>query len=78
MEKYFHSKQILKIHPQPDSSQIVLEYLQKYTVVRQDIYDLYLVATMLSNNVTRIYTFNERDFSQYFEIEVLNPESVIQ
>lgn len=74
MEKYFHSEQILKIHPQPHSTRIVLEFLQKYTVVRQEIYDLYLVATMLSNSVTHIYTYNNKDFSQYSEIKVLNPE----
>ncbi|MHB1687978.1 MAG: type II toxin-antitoxin system VapC family toxin [Ignavibacteriaceae bacterium] len=56
----------------------IIELLKKYPVNAQDIFDLQLVATMLSNNITRIYTYNEKDFSKYAEIEVLNPESVIQ
>ncbi|MFA5805901.1 MAG: PIN domain-containing protein [Melioribacteraceae bacterium] len=78
MEKYFQSKRILKIHPQPETMTIVFDFLKRYKVVRQEIFDLYIVATMLSNNVTRIYTYNEKDFSKYAEIEVLNPASVIK
>jgi predicted nucleic acid-binding protein len=56
----------------------MIELIKKYPVNAQDIFDLQIVATMLSNNITRIYTYNEKDFSRYNEIEVLNPESVIQ
>lgn len=56
----------------------MIELLKKYPVNAQDIFDLQLVATMLSNNVPRIYTYNEKDFLKYSEIEVFNPESVIQ
>ncbi len=52
----------------------MIELLKKYPVSAQDIFDLQLVATMLSNNITRIYTYNDKDFSRYSEIEVLNPE----
>jgi predicted nucleic acid-binding protein len=55
----------------------MIELIKKYQVSAQDIFDLQIVATMLSNNITRIYTYNEKDFSRYTEIEVLNPESVI-
>ena len=38
-----------------------------------EIFNLQLVATMLSNSVTRLYTYNQSDFSQFKEIEVLLP-----
>ncbi len=53
----------------------IIELLKKYPISAQDIFDLQLVATMLSNNVARLYTYNDKDFSFYSEIEVLNPES---
>jgi predicted nucleic acid-binding protein len=56
----------------------IIELLKKYAVSAQDIFDLQLVATMLSNNISRIYTYNEKDFARYSEIEVLNPETVIR
>lgn len=34
---------------------------------------VHLVATMLSNGLTRLYTFNREDFSRFKEIEVLTP-----
>lgn len=77
MEKYFHSRRILKIHPQPDTPLIVLDYLKKYNIVRQEIYDLQIVATMISNGVKHIYTYNTNDFSKYPDIEVLTPDAVV-
>lgn len=73
IEKYFRSKTILKIYPGPDIIERSLELLRRYEITRQEIFDLQLVATMLSNNVTRLYTFNQEDFSKYKEIEVIVP-----
>jgi predicted nucleic acid-binding protein len=39
----------------------------------QEIFDLQLLATMLSNNITRLYTYNQQDFSKFKEIEALIP-----
>ncbi|HUI29689.1 MAG TPA: PIN domain-containing protein [Candidatus Acidoferrales bacterium] len=77
MEKYFHSGRILKIHPQLDTELTVLDFLKRYNVVRQEIYDLQIVATMLSNGIRRIYTYNADDFSKYPDIEVLTPDAVL-
>jgi len=63
----------LKIYPGPDIIERSLELLRRYEITRQEIFDLQLVATMLSNNVTRLYTFNQEDFSKYKEIEVIVP-----
>ncbi len=35
--------------------------------------DIQLVATMLGNGITRIYTFNRNDFAPFAELEVLAP-----
>ena len=73
MEKYFFSKNIIKIYPGSDVIEKTLDLLKRYEVTRQEIFDLQLVATMLSNNVTRLYTYNKDDFVKFKEIEVLSP-----
>lgn len=73
MKKYFHSQRIRKIYPEPATSAIMLELLERYPVKKQEIFDLQLVAVMLSNKVKRIYTFNRNDFEKFTEIEVVEP-----
>lgn len=50
-----------------------MNLVKKYEVTKQDIFNLQLVATMLSNNVTRLFTYNQDDFMKFSEIEVLTP-----
>jgi hypothetical protein len=78
VEAYVKAKNILKIYPNEDSLTFTVGLLNMYSVKEQDIFDLQLVATMLSNGVARIYTYNKADFAKYREIEVLSPESVLQ
>lgn len=73
IEKYYISKSILKIYPGPDIIERTLDLLRQYEVTKQEIFDLQLVATMLANNVTRLFTYNKDDFSKFKEIEVINP-----
>ena len=73
MEKYFYSKNILKIYPGPEIIERILDLLTQHEITKQEIFDLQLVATMLSNNVTRLYTYNREDFIKFKEIEVLSP-----
>ena len=49
----------------------MLDLLKRYDIRKQEIFDAQLVAAMLSNNVTRIYTFNRNHFSKFSEIQVL-------
>ena len=51
----------------------MIALLKTYEVAKQEVFDLQLAATMLSNNVTRIYTYNQNDFSKFKELEVLTP-----
>lgn len=73
IEMYYHAPQITKIYPGADTIPLATDLMRRNEVTRQDIFDLYLVATMLSNNITRLYTYNRADFSRFQEIEVLTP-----
>jgi predicted nucleic acid-binding protein len=73
IEKYLSSKTILKIYPGPEVIETMINLLKKYKLTKQKIFDLQLVATILSNNVTQIYTYNKGDFSKFKEITVLSP-----
>lgn len=73
MEKYLHAKNILKIYPGTEIIEKTLELLKRYKITKQEIFDLQLVATMLSNNITRLYSYNQADFSKFKEIVVLTP-----
>lgn len=73
VEKYFTRKWIAKIYPKEDTLTITIDLLKKYRVKRMEIFDLQLAATMLSNGVLHIYTFNQADFSKYSEITALIP-----
>jgi len=73
IEKYFTCRWIVKIHPKEKTLAATIELMQKYRVKQMEIFDLQLVAVMLSNRVKRIYTFNRDDFEKFTEIEVVEP-----
>src|SRR5215471_15391396 len=50
-----------------------LTLLQTHPVTRARIFDVQLVATMLGNDVRRIYTFNVRDFVPFTGKYSVNP-----
>lgn len=78
VEKYVRAKNVSKIYSHPQTFDKSLELLKHYAVKGQAVFDLQLVATMLSNGVRRIYTYNAADFSQFREIEVISPETVLK
>lgn len=47
--------------------------VRRRPVVGGDLFDVQLVATMLGNGITRIYTCNRDDFAPFAELEVLIP-----
>jgi hypothetical protein len=47
--------------------------LRRRPVTGADVFDLQLIATMLANDVSRIYTFNGSDFAAFPELAVLTP-----
>ena len=50
-----------------------LALLRRRPVIGGDVFDLQLVATMLANDVQRIYTFNAGDFDVFPELAVVIP-----
>jgi predicted nucleic acid-binding protein len=47
--------------------------LERYPVTGREFYDLQLVATMLANDVRRIYSFDRKDFERFTELDLLTP-----
>ncbi len=78
VEKYIRAKNIRKIFAPTDSLTSMLDFLTRYPVIKQEVFDLQLVVTMLSNGVSRIFTYDRDGFAKYDEIEVLSPESILQ
>jgi len=50
-----------------------MDLLRRRPVTGADVFDLQLVATMLANGVSRIYTFNGADFAAFHELAVVMP-----
>ncbi len=71
IEKHLKAEHVLKLYPGPDVMDIMLDLLRSYEIKKQEVFDLQLMATMLSNNIKRIYTFNRGHFDKFVEIETL-------
>jgi predicted nucleic acid-binding protein len=50
-----------------------VDLLRRRPVSGGRVFDLQLIATMTSNNVQTIYTFNRRDFELFAELDVRTP-----
>ena len=60
----------------PTPSDVVCRWIalaRRHPVTRGRVFDLQLIATMLGNDVRKIYTFDRSDFESFDEIEVLVP-----
>ena len=53
--------------------EILQDLVLRYKLVSYQIYDASLVALMLENGVSEIYTHNDKDFRRFKEIKVTNP-----
>ncbi|MBI4652318.1 PIN domain-containing protein [Candidatus Desantisbacteria bacterium] len=69
--KYIETDKFFKIFFTKESLKKTVELVEKYKIKKQEIFDIQIVATMLSNNITKIYTYNTEHFSKFKEIEVL-------
>lgn len=61
------------IYPREDDLYTTLELASKRDVKGRKVFDVHLVATMLSNGISTIYTGNDKDFKMFKEIKVVNP-----
>ena len=74
VEKYVGADNILTIYPDRRALDHTIDLLHHHPqVTRQEIFDLFLVATMRANSVSRIYTYNHQHFTRFAGIEVLRP-----
>jgi predicted nucleic acid-binding protein len=62
---------ILQISPQVQEKW--LELLELNPVKGSQVFDLFHLATMLTSEIKRIYTFNDGDFNWYQNIDVIIP-----
>lgn len=61
------------IIPNQETHYLALELIKKHNLSGNRIFDAYLVATALSNDITDVATDNVKDFQKFSEIEVINP-----
>ena len=61
------------IVPKIDTISLFLNLFQKTTKGKLYMFDVFLAATMLDNAITRIITFNEKDFVGLEGVFVYNP-----
>ena len=61
------------INPLPVTYNIVKELISLYKLKGNTVFDAYLVATMLSNDINHIATDNVKHFKLFKQIKVVNP-----
>ena len=72
VEKYLSSSSFTVIYPNDQTMTFFTKLLKRYRLkISRQTFDLFLVATMLSNNIRKILTANIQDFRSFKEIEIL-------
>ena len=61
------------INPPPVTYNIVKELISLYKLKGNAVFDAYLVATMLSNDINHVATDNVKHFKLFKQIKVVNP-----
>lgn len=61
------------VSPKVETIFLLMEFVKKYELAGDKIFDAYLVATAMTNDINIIATDNTRDFKMYEEIKILNP-----
>lgn len=61
------------ITPNIETADICFALISKYNITGTEIFDAYLVATALSNDIYSIATDNTKHLQKYSEITVINP-----
>src|SRR3990167_8027414 len=61
------------ISPEYRTHRVALELIRKHNLSSDEIFDAYLAATALVNDIHEIATDNERNFLKIKEIRVINP-----
>lgn len=75
INKIKKNKNLVFIFPQENTYFKALKLTEKYQTKGSDIFDLYLVATMLDNNISTLCSHNLADFQKFSEVNVFSPLS---
>lgn len=69
-----YSRYFEVISPKSNTLNLALVSIRDFKIRKARVFDAYLVATMLSNNVATLYTANEKDFTKFADkIKIVNP-----
>jgi predicted nucleic acid-binding protein len=60
----------------PEIFSIWEDLVVRYQVTGKQAHDARLVAAMLVHGVSRLLTFNDRDFKRFTEITIVNPQDI--
>jgi toxin-antitoxin system PIN domain toxin len=75
VEALWEAETIRRIYPGEGTLSLTMNLARRYQLKGLVFFDAQIVATMLDNGVTTIYTANEKDFARFEEIEAINPFS---
>lgn len=64
------------IYPNINTSSVFSELFQKRPAKGGKIFDVFLAATMLSNNIPTIITANTKDFEGFLNIKIIDLKSL--
>ena len=70
---YWTQSGFRRIAPTEQTVTRLIGLVARHAVRDRWIFDVFLVATMLENGVTTIYTANTKDFLPFHELQVVNP-----
>ncbi len=56
---------MLVLRPTVKAVDLFLDQMKKHAVKGAKVFDLYLAATLRSNGISLLYTYNEKDFFKY-------------
>ena len=73
IEAILESDAFIKIYPKIDTMRTTINIIKQYQIRANNFYDAQIVATMLDNNISLIYTVNVKDFETFKEIKAINP-----
>ncbi len=71
--KFYQSSDFTLLHPTSQTLVHLLSLLDLVNIKNKEIFDTFLVATMLSHNIHTVFTHNVKDFQKFEGIEVINP-----
>lgn len=61
------------VNPSQTASQLALMLVKKHALAGDNVFDAYLAATTMTNDVNTIATDNVKDFRVFEGLEVINP-----